>query len=114
MAEPIFQYVMNEAFERIVLLDDEEQEVLPGIRSFFTGGHHRSSMAYIIETELGHVIVSDCFFKYDNIERRIPLGINESMEETLRSYDRIRKEASIVLPLYDPELFERHHGGKIV
>jgi glyoxylase-like metal-dependent hydrolase (beta-lactamase superfamily II) len=114
MADPIFQYVMNDAFDRIVLLDDEEREVLPGIRSFFTGSHHRSSMAYVIETERGPVVVSDCFFKYRNIEQNIPLGINESMEETLKSYDKIRRINGILLPLYDPEVFERHPGGKVV
>ncbi|MCQ6560694.1 MBL fold metallo-hydrolase [Paenibacillus mendelii] len=114
MADPIFQYVMNEAFDRIVLLEDEEQEVLPGIRSFFTGSHHRSSMAYVIDTEIGSVIVSDCFFKYRNIEQNIPLGIHESLEETFRSYERIRNINGTILPIYDPEVFERHPAGKVV
>ncbi|QJD82105.1 hypothetical protein [Cohnella herbarum] len=114
MADPIFDYVMNEAFGRIVLLEDEDSEVLPGIASFFTGSHHRSSMAYVVDTDQGKVIISDCYFKYRNIEQNIPLGINESMEETLRSYDKIRKIGGIVLPLYDPEAFVRHPGGKVV
>lgn len=114
MPEPVFRYVMNEAFERIMLLDDEEQEIVPGIRSYFTGGHHRSSMAYLIETKKGNVVYTDSLFKYGNIEKNIPLGITESIEETLRSYERIRKVAQIVIPMYDPEVFKRYPGGEIV
>lgn len=109
----IKSYLMGEAFDRILLLDDEETEIVPGIRSFFVGGHHRSSMAFEVGTQEGNVVISDCFFKYRNIEENIPLGINESMEEILRSYERIRKKASIILPLYDPEVYERHHEGKV-
>jgi hypothetical protein len=114
MADPIFAHVMNGAMDRIVLLDDGDMEILPGLTSYFVGSHHRSSMAYRIETAKGRVVFSDCFFKYRNIEDNIPLGIQESMEETLRAYDRIRKEADIALPMYDPEVMVRHPGGKIV
>lgn len=95
------QYLEIEAPERLRLLDDED-EVLPGLQAFWTGVHHRSSMAYAIETGRGKVIASDCFFKYPNIENMIPLGIMESLEECMRAYSRIKKEADILLPLYDP------------
>lgn len=104
-------YLLGDAFDRIVLLEDEETEIVPGIRSFFVGSHQRSSMAYVIETNKGKVVVSDCFFKYRNIEQNIPLGINESMEETLKGYEKIRKIASLILPLYDPEVYDRHPDG---
>lgn len=42
-------YLACEAFDRVKLLDDEAGEVFPGIRPWFAGGHHRSTMAYIIE-----------------------------------------------------------------
>lgn len=114
MADPIFAFVMNEAMDRVELLDDGETEILPGLVSYFVGSHHRSSMAYRINTERGTVIYSDCCFKYRNVEQNIPLGIQESMEETLRAYDRFRKEADILLPMYDPEVMVRHPGGKVV
>lgn len=95
------QYLELEAPERLRLLNDEE-EVLPGLRAFWTGVHHRSSMAYVIETERGKVIASDCFFKYPNIEKMIPLGIMESLDECMGAYARIKQEADILLPLYDP------------
>jgi glyoxylase-like metal-dependent hydrolase (beta-lactamase superfamily II) len=95
------KYLEIEAPEKLRLLDDEE-EILPGLRAFWTGVHHRSSMAFAIETARGIVIASDCFFKYANVEKMIPLGIMESLEECLRAYARIKREGDILLPLYDP------------
>ena len=57
------------------------------------------------------VIASDCFFRYENITENRPLGINESMEETLTAYERIRAEADILIPLYDGRVLERHPQG---
>jgi glyoxylase-like metal-dependent hydrolase (beta-lactamase superfamily II) len=105
----VIQYLEIEAPEKVRLVGDEE-EILPGIRAFWTGCHHRSSMAYAIRTDAGVVIASDCFFKYRNIEDRIPLGIMESLEECMRSHARIRAEADFLLPLYDPLVPERLRG----
>lgn len=95
------QYLEIAAPEKLRLLDDED-EVLPGIRAFWTGCHHRSSMAYSINTSSGNLLVSDCFFKYRNVEENIPLGIMESLDECMHAYARIRREADHLLPLYDP------------
>ncbi len=99
--DDVLSYLEITAPDRLRLLEDED-EVLPGIRAFWTGTHHRSSMAYVIDSAKGNIVVSDCFFKYKNVESMIPLGIMESLEECMRAYDRIRKEASVLLPLYDP------------
>ncbi len=79
---------------RLRLLADEE-EVQPGIRVFWAGVHHRSSMAVAIDTEKGTVIITDCFFKYGNIESGRYLGVMESMMEADATWARIRKEAAI-------------------
>ena len=103
------QYLELEAPEKLRLLEDED-EVLPGIRAFWTGCHHRSSMAYVIDTPEGQVVASDCFFKYRNVDERIPLGIMESLEECMRAYARIRAEVGHLLPLYDPLVPQRLKG----
>jgi glyoxylase-like metal-dependent hydrolase (beta-lactamase superfamily II) len=99
-------YLDIQAPEKLRLLEDED-EILPGIRATWTGVHHRSSMMYSIATARGKVIASDCFFKYRNIEERIPLGVMENLEECMRAFARIRKEADFLLPLYDPLVPER-------
>lgn len=109
----VLQYIASMDLRRIKLLDDEAGEFLPGIRAWFAGGHHRSSMAYLIETEKGVVAWCDGVFKYPNIEQDRPLGISESLHETLATYARLKREAQIIIPPYDPEVLVRYPGGKI-
>jgi hypothetical protein len=104
--DDVLHYLEIDAPDRLRLLEDEE-EVLPGIHAFWTGVHHRSSMAYSINTRRGKIIASDAFFKYRNVENMVPLGIMESLEECMRAYERMSREADILLPLYDPLVPER-------
>jgi glyoxylase-like metal-dependent hydrolase (beta-lactamase superfamily II) len=104
------RYLQNEGWAKVRLLADEE-EILPGIRVFWAGVHHRSSIAVAIETGKGTVIVTDAFFKYGNIESGRYLGVMESMMEADATWARIRKEADIFASIYDPEVFKRHPGG---
>jgi glyoxylase-like metal-dependent hydrolase (beta-lactamase superfamily II) len=112
--DDVVKYLCITSPEKLRLLPDEESEVVPGIRTFWTGVHHRSSMAVSIDTLKGRVVASDAFFKYENLEQNIPLGIAESLAECETSYARIRKSADILLPLYDPDVLKRHPNGEIV
>jgi len=110
--DDVLTYLTIEAPEKLRLLEEEE-EIVPGIEALWVGAHHRSSMAYLIETTEGVVAVTDCCFKYGNIEGNHPLGIMESLPECLAAYERLRAEADIVIPLYDPEVLERFPDGKV-
>ena len=112
MPDDVVTYLTTKVFDRVHLVGEEE-EVLPGIRMFWVGCHHRSSMAISIPTKKGRAVVSDCFFKYGNIEDNIILGVTESVEECRSSYARIRREADLTIPLYDPEVLDRFPGGII-
>lgn len=103
-------YLQNEGWGKVRLLADEE-ELQAGIRVFWAGVHHRSSMAVAIDTEKGTVIITDAFFKYGNIESGRYLGVMESMIEADATWARIRKEADLLASIYDPEVFARHPGG---
>ncbi len=94
------------------LLADEE-EILPGLRTFWAGVHHRSSLAVCIETESGTAIITDSFFKYGNIENGRYLGVMESMVEADATWTRVRKEGKIVASVYDPEVFIRYPNGVV-
>jgi glyoxylase-like metal-dependent hydrolase (beta-lactamase superfamily II) len=104
------QYLQNEGWERVRLLADEE-EIEPGLSVFWAGVHHRSSLAVSIDTNRGRVIITDCFFKYGNIESGRYLGVMENMMEADATWARIRKEADLFASIYDPEVFKRHAGG---
>jgi glyoxylase-like metal-dependent hydrolase (beta-lactamase superfamily II) len=110
--DDVLAYLTIQAPGKLRLLGEEE-EILEGLEATWVGAHHRSSMAYFIETPRGRVAVSDCCFKYGNIEKTHPLGIMESLRECLEAYERLRDEAEIVIPLYDPEVFKRFPGGKV-
>ena len=57
--------------------------------------------------------MTDGVFKYPNFEKNIPLGIAENIQENLATFRRLKKEADIVIPPYDPEVFERFPGGTV-
>jgi hypothetical protein len=69
-------------------------------------------MVYTFATDYGTIAVGDCAFKYENLDGH-PLGIAESILEGEAAYRRIRKEAQIFLPLYDPAVFERFPSGLV-
>ena len=70
-------------------------------------------MCFVVDTAAGRVGISDCVFKYGNIEEGEPLGIQESMEEYYVTTQRIAKETDIFVPLYEPDVLKRFPGGKI-
>ncbi|MDE3056481.1 MAG: hypothetical protein KGJ59_00805 [Bacteroidota bacterium] len=109
----VLQWLVGPAASRIRLLDDEEQEFLPGIRAWFCGGHHRSSMVFAVQTRRGTAALTDAVFKYRNFEERIPLGLSESLEEHYRLFAKLKRSADIIIPLYDPLLMQRHERGVI-
>jgi hypothetical protein len=111
LPKDIEDYLLNQAHDRLVLKD--EGDIVPGIRIWWAGVHHRSSLAITIESTAGRVIVSDCAFSYENVEKNVYLGIGESYAEAMTAYERIRKEADIFIPLYDPEVMKRYPEGKI-
>lgn len=109
----VLRWLDSEASSRIQLLPDEDTEFLPRIHSWFCGAHHRSSMVFVVQAVSGRVALTDAVFKYRNYEERIPLGLSESIEEHYRLFAKLKREADIVVPLYDPLLVERHPKGVI-
>lgn len=107
--DSVLNYLLFDAQERIHLLEDEE-EIYPGIRAWWAGVHHRSSVVYSVDTDAGVVMIGDCAMKYANLAGP-PLGIAESLLEASTAYKRINREASIFLPLYDPEVLLRYPNG---
>lgn len=104
--------LVTDRWHQVRLLDDED-EIVPGLRTWFAGTHHRASLAIEIDTLGGTVIASDAYFHYANVEGNRILGINENMYEALATYERARRDADHLVPLYDPAVFERYPGGRI-
>jgi hypothetical protein len=106
-------HLVTDWWDRVSLLEDEH-EIAPGLRTWHSGVHHRSSLVVEVDTAVGTVAISDSFFVYENVESDLhPLGLNESFEETLATNARVRATASHIVPLYDHRVFERYPGGVI-
>lgn len=105
-------YLVTEAWPRVRLLEDEDS-IVPGVRTWFAGTHHRASIAVDVDTADGVVCISDAFFTYQNVEDGRILGINENMYEALSTYRRALTTSDVRLPLYDPEVFTRFPGGVV-
>lgn len=110
--DEILTELVTTAWPRVRLLEDED-EIAPGLRTWWSGGHHRASLVVEVDTANGVVAISDSFFHERNVTENIPLGINEDMYEVLACYERVRRTADVVLPLYDPANFDRHPGGRV-
>ena len=107
----IITHLVTDAWSRVRLLEDEDT-IAEGIRTWWSGGHHRASLAVEVETSKGTAVLSDSFFYLDNVEKDHPIGISENIYECLAAHERARK-ADFILPLYDPKNFERFPGGVV-
>lgn len=112
LSKRTLSYLVLDAWERVRLLEDED-EVVPGVRTWWAGTHHRASVAIEIDTAAGVVVASDAFFYRENVLDNRPLGIGESIEEALTCYARVRRTADVVLPLNDPRLLDEYAGGVV-
>lgn len=96
--------LVTRSWDRVRLLEDEDQ-VMPGVRTWWSGGHHRESIVVEIDSDIGVIAVSDTFFCADNIIEDRPIGLSESLDECLAAHKRIRSSADHWVSIHDPEAF---------
>jgi len=101
------EFINNPACkQRLVLVED--QEILPGIESFWIGGHTPGSMAYRVNTPYGKaVLTGDTVSLLANFERNIPPGVFTNYDECIAAIKKIREKADTVLPGHDPGVLDR-------
>jgi hypothetical protein len=105
-------HLLTDAWSRVRFLEDEDV-VAPGIRTFYAGVHHPSTIAILIDTPSGVACYSDSFFTFRNLEENVPVGIGRDLDEAYRTYARVRGEARLFIPAYDPAVFDRYPGGRV-
>lgn len=110
--EDVLVDLVTDSWDRVRLLDDED-EIAPGIRTWWAGTHHRESIVVEIETSAGLVAVSDAYFYFANIEDGRLLGLNESMAEALETRARVQRSGALLVPIHEPLVFTRYPGGTI-
>jgi hypothetical protein len=110
--DDLLVHLVTDAWPRVRLLADED-ELAPGLRTWWSGVHHRASMVVEVDTAGGVAAISDSYFYLENVRDNVPMGINESMAEALATYQRVRETARLVVPLYDPKNLDRFPGGVV-
>jgi glyoxylase-like metal-dependent hydrolase (beta-lactamase superfamily II) len=110
--DDVLVHLVTDAWPRVRLLDDED-ELAPGLRTWWSGVHHRASIVIEVDTAVGTAAISDSYFYLENVERGHPIGINENMYEAISVYARAAADGKIVVPLYDPKNLTRFPGGQL-
>lgn len=105
-------YLVTDGWERICLLDDED-EIAPGVRTWWAGSHHRESILVEVDTPSGTVGITDAFFYFENVARGLPMGLCESLEEAGVARTRILRDIDHLVPIHEPGVFDRYPGGVI-
>jgi glyoxylase-like metal-dependent hydrolase (beta-lactamase superfamily II) len=111
----VLAYLAGEARDRLILVDDEAPEIVPGIGAFYVGGHTMCSQAFTVETKQGlAVFPGDTVFYYENLKKNHPIGLALDIIQCHQAMGRVREVADIVVPPHDPVLLERFPDGVVV
>ncbi|MBX7234996.1 MAG: N-acyl homoserine lactonase family protein [Caldilineales bacterium] len=114
----VIAYLAGEARDRLILVDDEAPDILPGIGAFYVGGHTMCCQAFTVPTRQGlAVFPSDTVFYYANLEQMHPIGLAVDIKQCWVAMERIRAllraQNGFLVPPHDPELLRRHPGGVV-
>jgi len=96
---------------RVMLVDGDAKEIIPGIRVYTGGKHTFASQLATVNTASGTVVIaSDNMYTYENMAKHVPIAQTLDRESNLRTQDRMKTLASnprLIVPGHDPEVFVR-------
>jgi len=110
------KYIASLPSDKIIFVDNfKEKEIIPGIKSFWVGGHTPCCLALQINTAKGKVVLSsDIAFLTRNIIENHPIGLFYNLWECYEGYKKIKENADIILTSHDPDILESTFpNGKI-
>lgn len=108
----VLTYLTQEAWDKVRLLNDED-EIKPGLRTWWAGSHHRATICVEVDTPEGVVTITDAYFHRRNLEDDHPIGICENIYEAMAAHERVRRVADRALTIYDPEQLECYPDGVV-
>lgn len=96
---------------RLMLVDGDGKEILPGI-TVYTGGKHTFASEYAsVRTAAGTVVVaSDNVYLYENLERHVPIAQTLDSASNLAAQRRMLgmvRDPRLIVPGHDPLVFVR-------
>ena len=110
---PEYAYKMTRILDRLELIDGDRQ-IDPNVRLVRIGGHTPGCMVVLVDTALGRVcLTSDVMYNYRNLELNWPMGSFWNVAELMRGYDRLHREADIIVPDHDWQFLQHFPSGTI-
>jgi glyoxylase-like metal-dependent hydrolase (beta-lactamase superfamily II) len=96
---------------RLLLVDGDGKEIIPGI-TVFTGGKHTFASQYAsVRTLSGTIVIaSDNVYLYENLERHVPIAQTLDTASNLNAQNRMLGMVSdprLIVPGHDPAVFVR-------
>lgn len=97
---------------RLELLDGDSAPA-PGIRTVLTGGHSRGHQMLDVELDSGTAIITgDIVYLTDpGLTQQLPSGYWLDLADVMAGLERIKRDATHVLPMHDPSIYERYPEG---
>jgi glyoxylase-like metal-dependent hydrolase (beta-lactamase superfamily II) len=96
---------------RVMLVDGDAKEIIPGITVYTGGKHTFASQFATVHIASGTVVVaSDNVYLYENLARHVPIAQTLDSASNLRTQSRMATLASdprLIVPGHDPEVFVR-------
>ncbi len=108
-----YNYKTIDILRRTEVIDGDRQ-ISEDVWVVRIGGHTPGSMVVMVRTELGVVcLASDVMYNYRNLELNWPMGSYWNMQELMRGYDRLHREADVIIPGHDWKTREDFPSGTI-
>jgi len=110
---PEYSYKITEVRDRLLVIDGDV-DIADGVRLVKIGGHTPGCMVVMVETGQGIVcLTSDVMYNYRNLELNWPMGSFWNLAELMRGYDRLRREADLIIPEHDWQFAQQFPTGTI-
>ena len=96
---------------RVMLVDGDAREIIPGIHVYTGGKHTFASQLVTVNIASGTVVLaSDNMYLYENLARHVPIAQTLDSASNLRTQARMMTLASdqrLIIPGHDPDVFVR-------
>lgn len=108
-----YAYNVLELGNRLELIDGN-MKVTDGVSVVRLGGHTPGSQGVLIDTDAGRVcLAGDTLYFYRNLELNWPVGSYFDVQELMRAYAWMKKNADIVVPQHDWKFYELYPAGYV-
>ncbi|MFI5258857.1 MAG: N-acyl homoserine lactonase family protein [Candidatus Limnocylindrales bacterium] len=110
---PEYAYKIGSILDRLTVIDGDVR-LGPDLELIKIGGHTPGSMVVMAQTSVGRVcLTGDVMYNYRNLELNWPMGSYWDLPDLMRGYDRLRREADLIIPEHDWEFRVHFPSGTI-